>query len=86
MRLTVLISEVYCWELDEVIHKLSGPAPYTRPLQEESGVILTLFSLGNQAMRRWVIFSLGFCADRLWNFLQASPYSRVVLLAYWPAS
>lgn len=58
MRLTVLISEVYCWELDEVIRKFPGLASHTRPLQEESRVTLTLFSLGKQAMRRWLYFHL----------------------------
>lgn len=67
MRLTVLISEVYCWELNEVTHKFLGLTPHTQPLQEESGVALTLLRLGNQAVRRWVIFLLGFCADKLWN-------------------
>lgn len=29
MRLTVPISEVYCWELNEVIHKFPSLAPHT---------------------------------------------------------
>ena len=47
------------------MYKFPTQAPHTQPLLEQSGVALTLCRLGNEG-----IFSLGFCADRLWNCLR----------------